>query len=683
MKNLLTELQNVNQDDINRQMAEFECTTIPNAVRILGRQLRFWIITVLARFLPAASQKKQQIAWDSMELQIKRAQETYAQQSAEQKQQEISRQLRRKIRMASGKNLRQTVAEDVLSVEVTRAAAGLLPKYQIRGKSVAEINDLISKNDPKLQKRGIMSQLKLWGVYALAWLLLLLCAGKLLTWNGPLLLVEAVLGEVVIAWLVSIRVARLQLAHFIWLVVSAVGSFTIEEQAMPVYQMSANDRKRLALQLQGIHTLYQSEDLVKQERTEIQKEIQTLQREIEQNQEQIHRQEQMTESSSSDIFRILEEKKTKSALLQKQMEQLHARMDENELRIHRVEAAARPLQQKAKEEISKQWKKAFGQIRQTEEFWDQLTRQFQITDLGKMEQRLYELSHTSAPYSIAQPQKGGYQMEFRTAQGDLGRFRFVLQNKIINLQSVERMGRLKEPALPPQQLQKLLTLNTVQEPPAPETEKEKPDNLTMQLMQKLKAAAELQQEMEQENQKRMSHLLEQTRQADLIGRPLKEKETQYAQMKARLDEEEQKAMEESLQLRKELAREKEELMNTRKQYDVLERQAQKDGENAKNIKEEQAQLLQNLGQQLQSYKEKELEYRALIDRYEKEKSRQEDQLKEIRREMDPIKKQYESMKQKNKEELQSIQRKKSEAEELKQQIALLNAKLSNGAFVEK
>lgn len=429
--------------------------------------------------------------------------------------------------------------------------------------------------------------------------------------------------------------------------------------------------------------MYQSEDLVKQERTEIQKEIQTLQRKIEQNQEQIHRQEQMTESSSSDVFRILEEKKTKSALLQKQMEQLHARMDENELRIHRVEAAARPLQQKAKEEISKQWKKAFGQIRQTEEFWDQLTRQFQITDLGKMEQRLYELSHTSAPYSIAQPQKGGYQMEFRTAQGDLGRFRFVLQNKIINLQSVERMGRLKEPALPPQQLQKLLTLNTVQEPPALETEKEKPDNLTMQLMQKLKAAAELQQEMEQENQKRMSHLLEQTRQADLIGRPLKEKETQYAQMKARLDEEEQKAMEESLQLRKELAREKEELMNTRKQYDVLERQAQKDGENADNIKEEQAQLLQNLGQQLQSYKEKELEYRALIDRYEKEKTRQEEQLKVIRREMDPIKKQYESMKQKNKEELQSIQRKKSEAEELKQQIDLLNAKLSNGAFVEK
>lgn len=679
MKNLLSELQKVEPQALDQQMAEFECMTIPESVRILGRQLQFWLFTLLARFLPAAKQKKEQISWDCMEFRMQQAQEKFKTRTIEQKKQQICGQLRRKIRMASGKTIRQNAQEDVLSAEVIKSAAALLPKHQIRGKSVAEISDLISRTYPEMKNRKMTRLLKQWFVYALAWMLLLLCAGKILAWNLPLLLVEAVLGEVVIAWIVSIRLARLQLAHFVWLIVSAAGTLVVEEQSMPVYRMNADDRKRLALVLQGIHTLYRSGETVTKEQTAIDKKMQELEKAMAHNQEQIHRQEQMTESHSPDVYRIIEEKKEKNATLQKQIDQLQLGTEENKTRIQKIQAAVQPLQQSVKTQIKVQWEKAFGQIRETESFWEQLTRQFGIEDLGKIEQRLYELCHASAPYLIAEPEKGGYQMEFWTAHGDLGRFRFVLQNKIINLQSIERMGRLKEPDLPQQQLQKLFTLNTVQEPLHSDAVKEKPDNLTVQLMQKLRDADKLQQEMEQENKKRMNHLLEQTRQADRIAGPLKEKEAQYAKMKARLEEEEQKAMEESLQLRKELSREKEELMNTRKQYDVLERQAQEDGENAGNIKEEQAQLLQNLGQQLQSYKEKELEYRALIDRYEKAKTGQEEQLKVIRREMEPLKKQYESMKQKNKEELQSIQRKQAEAEELRQQIDLLNAKLSNTA----
>lgn len=683
MKNLLSELQKTQPQALDRQMAEFECMTIPESVRILARQLQFWLVTLLARFLPAAKQKKEQISWDCMEFRMQQAQEKFKNQAIGQKKQEICGQLRKKIRMASGKTIRQNVQEDVLSAEVIKAAAGLLPKHQIRGKSVAEISDLICRTYPEMKNREMTRQLKLWFVYALAWILLLLCAGKILAWNMPLLLVEAVLGEIVIAWIVSIRLARLQLAHFVWLIVSAAGTLVVEEQSMPVYQMIADDRKRLALVLQGIHTLYRSGEMVTKEQAAIDKKMQELEKAMVHNQEQIHRQEQMTESHSSDVYRIIEEKKEKNAALQKQIDQLRLGAEENKMRMQKIQATIQPLQKSAETQIKAQWKKAFPQIRETEIFWEQLTCQFGMEDLGKIEQRLYELCHTSAPYLIAEPKKGGYQMEFRTVQGDLGRFGFVLQEKLKKLQFIERMGTLQEPAVTNSQLQKLLTLETVQQPPAPDAVKAEPDDLTAQLRQKLEAATAVYQKMESENRQKMTQLLEQTRQADHIAGQIAPKERQYQQIQQQMEAVEQQAMEESKTLREALSREKEDLMNTRRQYDILEQQLSKTDADVKAIKTQQTQLLQDLGQLLQNYKAKELEYRALIERYEKAKAEPEETLKSIRREMEPLKKQYESMKQKNKEELQSIQRKKSEAEELRQQIDLLNTKLFNAASQEK
>lgn len=636
MKNLFSELQKADAAEIDRQMADFSCATIPGSVWILGRQIQYLLLTVFARFLPAARQKKEQKEWISMELWRNRRKETFGQMSPEQKKQKLCQQIRRKIKVASGKTVRETVAEDVLSVEATKAAAGLFPKYQMRGKSTAEIGDLISRMYPEMKKSESDHQLKLWYGYAVAWLVLLFCAGKLLAWKGMLLLVEAVLGEVVIAWLVSIRLARLQLAHLIWLVGSATGTFNIEENDLPTSRLDAREKNRLALQLQGIHTLNHSKMLAEQEKKKLFDQIQSLEKTIEHNQELIHRQEQITESDPSSAYRVINEKIKENEMLQEQIQNIRHSMTKQETYIHKIEGSIQFLQQEAGRQIAVLWKKEFPQLQESKEFLAQLTLQFGIADLVKIEQRLYELCHTSTPYAIAQSEKGAYQMEFRTQQGDLGKFRFVRlpQEKRMYLLAIERMGTLEEPVATPQQLQNLLITEGIQVQEEPVREQNVP-------REPEQALAKPKRQKEQQLEK----LLEDMQQMEQLEQQIKEREDACQKSGEMLAAVRQKAMEESQQLRKELSGEKDKLLNKRKQYDVLEQQLQMERENTKHIREQQSQLLQELRQQLQSYQTKEQAYQVIIERYEKEKARQEERIRSLRKDIAVLKRQKETLQQ--------------------------------------
>lgn len=378
---------------------------------------------------------------------------------------EMNKRLRHqiKIRVAFFNNIFNKVSsDDFLSVCVTKVAAKILNKEEKKGKSISEKNDLVFQKYPNINKPSNKKYLKIWLVsFAVIFLMFFIA---IIFTKIPFTICFIIMGisQVGILCIMSFFQTKWQMAHFVWLSVSG-GDVLIDMNKMPINLLEEDKRDSLKKNMQAIHALLHSVELINNDINNLEHEIKKMEFQHNNNSLIIEELQENDNGKPEEALRIINDKSRENEEIVLKIKKNDDIIKEKNKIKYNLGKTLNPLIRKNIVIFKDLWNKYFPNIYITDNIIQVIISQFLFDDLKIVEKRFYEIHNSSEPGTIAEKKGNLYTISFLTVQGDSANIDFSIEkdDKRIIICSLEREGSLNEAFIINEELKDILEANNI------------------------------------------------------------------------------------------------------------------------------------------------------------------------------------------------------------------------------
>lgn len=501
MNNLIEDAEKINREELTDQIAEMEVYRIQSYLGMLFANIYLGILRFLGIFIKSARRKATLMERKTFEILLE-------------EKRDLLRRLCASEDSASGGRigilLRESLDDhliipriekagsDKVSAEITRKAANILDKKELKGRSVYEINEAIHRRYGEKDLHDYRRLLRSWlitsclifvfGVTLILFRYFMIKNAvqtyvsfgyfpaenhvqtyvnpeffasqkaallySILSRISPLYICIAMFFCLMSAWVCFSRNLSVRhMARLVWLIVSETGG--------PVYGRNSlsfiddEEMHLIRLRMRTLHTMLSSRDVTRREMDSISRQIDSLESTIEKNERIIagddsdRNKNNYTDSrSAADRDRIVSDKLNENRVLREKEAAAKQKLESRRQEYERYSQMTGTLKDYLIPYFLGKWESIYPGLRFEPEAADRIISSFSLEEMETVEKRFYELCNTRDPVAIAdRKSRKKYAVEFLTDHGAVSEivFRTGDDPGRVNILEVTRGDMLAEP----------------------------------------------------------------------------------------------------------------------------------------------------------------------------------------------------------------------------------------------